>query len=337
MGQLVLLHQTQGDTGNVGQYEYARVASASGSTVTLSTAATSSYLTDATHKAQILEVPEYTNVTVSMGGTLTAPAWNGTTGGILAVNASNVITVAGTITMSGNGFRGTSHASCPARITCSAGTQGESHLGVGLASFTANGPGGGGGSQGQDSACGAGGSYATVGSAGMDGYLCGACALDCVGGATVGGSAGTTAGTADLSGSILFGAAGGEGGADEDGDWPGPGGNGGGIILLKGLSITVTGSITSNGATGGNGESSPAAGCGDGCGMGGGGGGAGGAIRILVSSASTLGTDLIAAAGAGGGVDTCGGAKQGGTGGFGRIGIKALSVTGSTNPPYDAN
>jgi hypothetical protein len=171
----------------------------------------------------------------------------------------------------------------------------------------------------------------------MDGYICGACASDCINGATMGGLAGTTAGTANLSGSILFGAAGGEGGADEDGAWPGPGGNGGGIILLKGTSLIVSGSITSNGTTGGNGDSSTATGCGDGCGMGGGGGGAGGAIRIVVSSGSTLGTDLLTATGATGGVDTCGGAKQGGTGGFGRIGIKASSVSGFTNPPYDAN
>jgi len=333
-GQLVLLHQTQGATG-AGNYEYARLASATATTLTLTTALVNSYATGGTSKAQVMVVSEFTNLSIASGAVLTAPAWNGNTGGILPLNASGAATVDGTITMNQAGFRGTSHAACSTRYLCQHGVQGESHLGVGTANYVPNGPGGGGGSQGQDGACGAGGSHGTVGTNGNNGTSCGNCSVVCSGGLTLGGSAGPTAGSSSLVGNILFGAAGGEGGADEDGAWPGPGGTGGGIILLRANSLTVTGSITANGANGGDGVSG--GGCGGGCGQGGGGGGAGGAIRIAVTAASNVGTSLITALGSTGGVETCSAAKRGGSGGNGRVGIKGPSITGTSNPAFDTN
>lgn len=54
---------------------------------------------------QVVWVPNYNNGTLS--GNLTAPAWNGSTGGIVALNIEGVLTLGGrTISVNGLGFRG---------------------------------------------------------------------------------------------------------------------------------------------------------------------------------------------------------------------------------------
>jgi hypothetical protein len=325
-GQAVILHQTQAATG-AGVYEFARVASVAGTTVTLTGALTNTYATDTARRAQIVVVPQFTDVSVATGGTLTAPGWNGDTGGILALDATGGVSVAGTITMSARGFRGRNHA-CIYR--CARGFQGESHLGLGGVNIAPNGPGGGGGGAGQDGASGAGGSHGTAGSAGGNGG-CGSCAEACP---IPGGTAGPTAGTADLRVSMFPGAAGGEGGADEDGGNPGAGGGGGGMIFVRANVITVAGSIASAGGGGAGGNQGACGGVG--CGMGGGGGGAGGAIRLQALTTAALGSGLVTAVGGGGGGATCGGGP-GGAGGNGRIGVRATSVTGTTTPTADTN
>ena len=158
--------------------------------------------------------------------------------------------------------------------------------------------------------------------------------------------ASTVFGVASLVGSVAFGGAGGEGGFDEDGSYSGAGGNGGGLIFITSPTLTVTGSIQSNGTAGGNGVSGALVGattqpfpldsCGAGAGMGGGGGGAGGAVRIISSTTATLGANLVTATGAGGGVCS-GGSAGAGVGGVGRVGIKATASTGTTNPVFNAN
>ena len=54
----------------------------------------------------VQRIPNYTNVTVNAGITLTASAWDGTKGGILFFRASGTVTNNGTITMSELGYRG---------------------------------------------------------------------------------------------------------------------------------------------------------------------------------------------------------------------------------------
>jgi hypothetical protein len=326
-GQEVLLHQTQAASGPVGQYEFARVASVSGATLTLAAPLANTYVTDATRHAQIVLVPEYTTVTVPAGTTLTAPAWNGNTGGILVFDAVGSVSVAGSITMSDRGFRGRGHG-CIYR--CGRGFQGESQLGLGGATIAANGNGGGGGGAGQDDARGGGGGHGTAGAAGGNGG-CGICAEACP---IPGGAGGGAAGIANLSGTFLFGGAGGEGGADEDGGNPGRGGNGGGAIVIRAGSIDVTGTIVSNGEVGANGNQNACGG--SGCGMGGGGGGAGGTIRLVVIGTAMLGTGRVQAVGGGGGASTCHGVS-GSTGGVGRIGVRATAITGASNPAHDPN
>ena len=50
---------------SVGQYEYARVASVAGTTLTLTAALRNTYATDTTSRAQVVRVQQYTAVTVS--------------------------------------------------------------------------------------------------------------------------------------------------------------------------------------------------------------------------------------------------------------------------------
>jgi hypothetical protein len=337
-GQAVFIHQTQG--GAAGSQEVNHIAAVNGTAVTLTKPLANQYTTG----AQAVVMPQYSTVSVAVGGTLNAPAWNGTSGGILAFQATGAVSVDGTVAMTGRGFRGGGDAvKCfPGSPAClvNNGRYGESEVGV--SSFTTqnasgygsnNGSGGGGGTHGQDCAAGGGGSHGTAGTAGTDGSQ-GVCT---VGAKHGGGVSGTLLGSPDLTQKIFFGGAGGEGGPDEDGTHPGPGGNGGGLVVLFASSLTI------NNASGvidvsGNGGSVGAnnfPGCGgSGGGMGNGGGGAGGAVRIITAGSAAVGngriTSLGGSAGSGG---SCGTGSPGGQGGMGRIQVRAGGqTTGTTNP-----
>ncbi len=331
-GQAVLLQQTQG-TG-AGAWETNVISSVGvGGVLTLANPLANTYLSNGgatNNHAQAVVIPQYQNVTVTAGGVLTPNPWNGTTGGILAFMANGTVSVAGTISAIGMGFRGTAPAGCGAAERCTVGFQGESELGPGAALVTANGAGGGGGQQGQDCGLGGGGAYAGAGTQGGSWTLCGVCCPT----PHVGGAGGLADGQADLLLSAFFGGAGGEGGGDEDGAFPGAGGSGGGFIALFVNTLTVTGGIQADGTAGLNGNSTA---CGSGgCGMGAGGGGAGGAIQIISNSAS-LGSNLVTSNGAGGGLCTCADPNTGGPGSVGRIAVGATVVTGTTLPQFDAD
>lgn len=127
-GDLVMLHQTQGaqiattddaaygavtSLGGAGLYEVFRVSSSDPVTGQIQIAKgcglRNAY--SALGKTQIVRVPRYHDVTLQAGvngappGTLTAAAWNGSYGGILAMRADTV-TMDGAISVSGRGFRG---------------------------------------------------------------------------------------------------------------------------------------------------------------------------------------------------------------------------------------
>jgi uncharacterized repeat protein (TIGR01451 family) len=53
---------------------------------------------------QVIRVPQYTSATLSSG--LTALAWNGATGGVLALDVASQLTLGGTVATDGLGFRG---------------------------------------------------------------------------------------------------------------------------------------------------------------------------------------------------------------------------------------
>jgi len=107
----------QGYTSNAnlvaGYYEYATVGSVSGTTITVTVALSNSYYTRAftTYHSiqtyQVIRVPRYYNLTINASpASITAPAWNGSTGGVVVLDAAGTLTINGSITVLGLGFRG---------------------------------------------------------------------------------------------------------------------------------------------------------------------------------------------------------------------------------------
>ncbi|MBF8255703.1 MAG: conserved repeat domain protein, partial [Anaerolineales bacterium] len=111
--------QTQPGSGNngtsfvAGQYEYVIAQKAvgdAGGVLNVTTGLTNSYSTAAFGAQgqvsfQVVRVPQYSSV--SLGGTVTAPAWNGSAGGLVALDVAGSLNLNGnTIDVTGLGFRG---------------------------------------------------------------------------------------------------------------------------------------------------------------------------------------------------------------------------------------
>ncbi len=303
VGDTVLFYQTQG-TSTVGRWEFARIAVInSPSSWTLTKALTYTYDSNG-GRAQVIKVPQYRNVTVQNGGVLTAPAWNGNTGGVAVMRVSRSLNVqsGGIFNLSALGFRGGSAWAGRGR----ANGQGEGAWGGwNNLSQSANGNGGGGGVQESD-----GGRFDYGGGGGG-------------GNGSRGGNAtrrsaqgGDVFGNADLR--ILgLGGGGGVGGGPYDELWlAGGGGTGGGGAIISAQDVTIEGPVASNGTDGG-------------CRAGG--GGAGGSIFLLGYQVS-LGDNLLQALGGRGNAckDLVG---TGGVGGAGRIRLEYCdTLSGATNP-----
>jgi uncharacterized repeat protein (TIGR01451 family) len=119
-GDLVLVVQMQGATidatdaasygavtayNNAGRNEVAAVQAVSGSTgITLSCGLKYSY--SAAGRAQVVRLPRFATLAISAGATLTGTPWNGTVGGVVAAEVQNAVSINGTVTASGLGFRG---------------------------------------------------------------------------------------------------------------------------------------------------------------------------------------------------------------------------------------
>ncbi len=119
-GELILIIQMQGATidqidgssygsvssyGNAGKREFLQVASVPNSTtINLSTALAKSYT--ASGQVQIVRVPRYQTFVIQSGASVTCPAWDGATGGIVSIEANQTTAINGTIEVSGKGFRG---------------------------------------------------------------------------------------------------------------------------------------------------------------------------------------------------------------------------------------
>jgi hypothetical protein len=346
--EIVFIVDMQGS--GAGNSEVNRVSTVGSGTLTMSNALSHGY----TAASQVIAMPQYASLEID--GTVHIHPWNGSTGGVYPVLVSGPVTITGTLDVSGAGFRGgDASGACvtSAPLTCATietasapnGYDGESSSGASAISGFAgtpavyganNGAGGGGGTRGQDCAAGGGGSYGTSGGGGANGSVNTGCSY--YGGFHNGGLGGTTVGTTDLTSTIFLGAGGGQGGPDEDGVFAGPGGNGGGMIVLFASSLSVSGSINAGGTGGQPGQNTSS--CsgtsrGSGSGMGNGGGGSGGAIRLFTASNAILGSALITAnGGAGNNGGGCIG-EAGGNGGAGRIQIRAEGTTsGTTSPTY---
>lgn len=126
-GDVILIYQARGASintansvtygditayGNAGNYEFQSVASVSGNNIGLAARSDSSSCTAGTLRrsygagAQVIRVPQYTALTVNAAASISTLAWNGSVGGVVAIRVQNTLTITGTITVAGLGFRG---------------------------------------------------------------------------------------------------------------------------------------------------------------------------------------------------------------------------------------
>jgi gliding motility-associated-like protein len=90
-----------------GLFEYAQVKSVPNATsIELDCGLRNAYLSGGTNRAQVVRVPRWTTLTVNAGAGISADDWNGTVGGIAAVEVQGNAVINGTIDVSGRGFRG---------------------------------------------------------------------------------------------------------------------------------------------------------------------------------------------------------------------------------------
>ncbi|WP_224243423.1 adventurous gliding motility protein AgmC [Hyalangium gracile] len=319
-GDLVMIIQTTGITpeppsggpanidlssSQVGRWELARLSGVTGTTMTMTQPLLYSY---AATGAQVVRVPEYTNVTVQGTAALIARPWDGSIGGVLAFLATGDVTISATLTVASRGFRGGQFVrDTTATLNCSGldqpaptGAQkgegiavsryGSSHTGYGR---VANGAGGGVCSR----AGGGGGGAAGVGGGGGN---------SADGSRPVGGQGGASLTHSALTHMTM-------GGGGGPGHIPGgataAGGQGGGIIFIRGRNFTGTGSILADGFFSNNTTSTA-----DGAG----GGGGGGTIHMRFTGTASCDPVKVHAFGGQGG-STNSPAGPGGGGGGGRI------------------
>lgn len=309
-GKPILIHQSRG-TG-AGSWELNQIASYTAGTITTVSPLKNTYTDSGASQAQVIQLKQYSSFTQNSGHTLTAKAWDGNVGGIIAFLCNGTTTVDGTITATGKGFNG--GASPGWSGTDRYSYQGEGASGTGGLSNLANVGGGGGGWGNSGSSNGGGGGG--HGAAGTTGQAAG----------ETPGTGGTADGNASLT-DMVFGGGGGCGGQSDEGNNPGAGGIGGGTVFIISKNIILSGVIASDGNNGGNASGGVVDG-------GGGGGGAGGAVLIKCQT-GTLGTNKITASAGSGGIST-GPGGDGGAGGVGRIHLDYLtSYTGTTTPTID--
>jgi len=92
---------------NCGNYEFVEVLSVPNpSQVELACPVQNDY--SAQGNTQVIRVPRINNLTVNAGGQVTCPAWNGQTGGVVALEVlgNTIVNANGLIDASGMGFRG---------------------------------------------------------------------------------------------------------------------------------------------------------------------------------------------------------------------------------------
>lgn len=249
-GQEILIHQTRGT--NAGTWQRTKISTYVAGTITTRDSLSIDYSSTGNNKAQVRVIPQYTDVTIQSGKTYTAKAWDGTVGGILCFLASGTVTIAGTITADGKGFRGGTGSDNRNKSYNGEGTSGPS-----IQSTATNGSGGGGASGGD--AGGGGGGNGAAGSAGASG-----------------GGGGSTSGNSSLT-LMTFGGGGGGGCETIDISTMPSGGNGGGIVAILAEAVLLTGYIYSKGSNGAVGTGSDTSV--------GGGGGAGGSVLVKAGSA----------------------------------------------------
>ena len=136
-GDLVLIMQMQGadmntnngdDYGNnvagapasgyvasnlfAGYYEYNTVSSVAGSTINFLYSLANNYYnrdfttTNSIQRYQVIRVPRYYDLKIKSSASVTSPAWNGNTGGVVVIDVANTFTLIGQVDVRFKGFRG---------------------------------------------------------------------------------------------------------------------------------------------------------------------------------------------------------------------------------------
>lgn len=316
------------DLANAGLFEIGTVASIDPAASTLTLAAPlawtyASAAADAGARAQACALPQFSSVTVLPGGSITANAWDGESGGLVAFFVSGTLSLQGSVLANGDGFRGGSlssdldayHVTIYDTTMGQGGGKGESLDGRARSMAGRGDIGNGGGGGNAHNAGGGGG-----GNGGRGG----------LGGREYGNPSDPK--TQGLPGAPLVPpptsrlALGGGGGAgQQNNDLAGIGGNGGGVVLV------VAGTLEGDGVVSASGGAGHDAGDADHFGDGGGGGGAGGSILLEAIHDTFTGT-LVADGGRGGDVLRDGQSHgPGGGGGGGRLAarISGIGVTTS--------
>lgn len=279
-----------GGIANAGRFEVATISAVNRSagtatSIALTGALTNTYNTGLNSRVQVISFRLLNAAAFTTTAAITGAAWNGSIGGVVALNIGTDFTISHSITANGLGFRGRAASSnyyggvaicstiTPVSSSTRCGVKGEGIYAVTSATQT-NGTakvlnGGGGGGQDVNGGGGGGGNY-TAGGNGGNGWN-----------GTAGGCSPSAAGfggitlSVSISGSRVFMGGGGGGGQQNDG-LGSAGANGGGIILIKANRI-LTGGCATNPTITANGNNSGSA-ANDGAG----GAGAGGSIVLSV-------------------------------------------------------
>jgi gliding motility-associated-like protein len=258
VGNLALLIQMKGATidqvntvaygnilsyGDAGNFEYVRITAIAGNAITIQQQLCRTYTISGV--VQLVRVPEYVNPTIT--GTLTGLAWNGSTGGVIAIDVSGTLTMSASVDASGLGFRGGTFTS--GGFGCNnnnyrlplaqAGVKGEGIAAAIAGQETAMGKiaNGGGGANPGNPGGGGGGNFGAGGLGGREYSGCGATNVQGRGGIALSNAAVKT-----------FMGGGGGGGFRDNGQTVTAGSNGGGIIMVRASNIVGNGNtMRSNG------------------------------------------------------------------------------------------
>lgn len=307
---LLLAQGTAGDHAGVGTWAFADVESVDTDGVLLDTAPDVVLPADlAAWKLVVQRVPHYEEVVVRSGGTLTAAAWDGHVGGVLAFRVAGTLTIeaGGAVSASGIGYAG----GATGGAYNVDGYQGESLEGAGL--------GGASSGEGYNQTNGAwaanlGGGGCNVGGGGGE-FAGGATGADSWDGTATAPQQGVTYGEATLL-ALLFGSGG--GGVVNLGGASGPGGSGGGLLYVDAGAVVADG--TDALVAGGADAESLAVGTW----TYGGGGGAGGTLWVRADSLALEPGAVVAEGGHG----YAAADRPGGDGGEGRIRVDCGTVNG---------
>jgi hypothetical protein len=289
---LVNVRGTNTDCNTVGRHEFAIVESITSNSVTVTQDLTTTFGVAGNNddltgqRLAIVRVAQYTDLTIQSGGHLTAPIWNGTSGGVMVIRVSGTLTVAagasinadGAGSLGGVGWSSDWHED---------GRRGQSICNGHNSQTTNEKEGGGGGglrsNPGSDD-CGQGGGGGGYGQGGdweefeTGCYNIGHRGVD---------NGGLTYGDAQLTNWYL-GSGGGSGATDEHSGWSGSGGDGGGLLLIYADTLALNGEISAKGEAG---FPAPT----DFTDSGNGGGGSGGSL--FISSKTLTGTGTLSVAG----------------------------------------